>query len=194
MRRPWKLDSPPALRAGERGSAYLFALLALLVLTVIGLSLVVITQTEVQIGGAEKSASRVLFGADSGLRIQFGLSRFAATKPRKMILETATVGSTDLEESVDVSPFFPIYSGPCSLCTVNLGDDRYWAINYVVNAQAQRIGTAGTSTAPQASRRLSQMFFIQPEKERHVDESLRTYDPSATVEDPSKDGLELIWY
>jgi hypothetical protein len=57
-------------------------LLALLVLTAIGLSLVVITQTEVQIGGAEKSASRVLFGADSGVRIQFALSRFGATKPR----------------------------------------------------------------------------------------------------------------
>lgn len=185
-----------ALRAGaaESGSAYLFALLALLVLTVIGLSLVVITQTEVQIGGAEKSASRVLYGADSGLRIQFALSRFAATRSRRLTLDSRTVGATTLTETVDVSPFFPIYSGPCSICSVNWGEERYWAINYVVNAQSQRIGLAGTSSAPQASKRLSQFFFIQPEKDRPVDESIRTYDPTVTVEDPDTPGLEVIKY
>jgi len=178
----------------EEGSAYLFVLLALLVLTAIGLSLIVVTQTEVQVGGAEKSASRVLFGADSGLRMQFALSRFADTRPRRFTLMGSTVGSTEFSEVVDVSPFYPIYSGPCNLCSVNWGEERYWAVNYVVNAQSQRSGlTAGTTTV-QASKRLSSMFFIQPERERKVDDSIRTYDPDVTVEDTTTAGLEVIKY
>ena len=181
-------------RAAERGSAYLFVLLVLLVLTVIGLSLVVITQTEAQIGGAEKSASRVLYGAESGMRIQFALSRFAATKSRRIFLDNKAVGATSLQETVDVSPFFPIYTGPCNICSVNKGGDEYYAINYVVNAQGRRVGVGGTLTAPQATRLLSEMFFIQPEKEARVDESIRTYDPSVTTDDPEKPGLEVLQY
>lgn len=181
-------------RAGERGSAYLFVLLVLLVLTVIGLSLVVITQTEAQIGGAEKSASRVLYGAESGLRIQFALSRFAATKARRLVLDNKVAGGTTLQETVDVSPFYPIYTGPCNICSVNKGSDQYWAVNYVVNAQGRRVGVGGSVTAPQATRLLSQMFFVQPEKQLSVDESIRTYDPSVTVDDPEKPGLEVLQY
>ena len=183
-----------AARSGERGSAYLFVLLVLLVLTVIGLSLVVITQTEAQIGGAEKSASRVLYGAESGMRIQFALSRFAATRPRRLFLDSKAVDATTLLETVDVSPFYPIYTGPCNLCSVNKGGEEYYAINYVVNAQGRRVGVAGTETAPQATRLLSQMFFVQPEKEPRLDESIRTYDASVTVDDPEVEGLEVLEY
>jgi hypothetical protein len=181
--------APPA---AERGSAYLFVLLALLVLTAIGLSLVVITQTEVQIGGAGKNASRVLYGADSGVRIQFALSRFGATRSRRLDLDTTTVLGDQLEETVDLSPFYPIQSGPCALCSVNWGEERYWAIDYVVNAEAQR--TFALNNSVQASKRLSTMFFIQPERDRKVDESIRTYDPTVTTEDTASPGLEVIKY
>lgn len=183
---------PAAPRDGERGSAYLFVLLALLVLTAIGLSLVVITQAEVQIGGAEKSASRVLYGADSGLRIQFALSRFGATKSRRLVLDSTTVPGDTLTETVDLSPFYPIQSGPCALCSVNWGEERYWAVDYVVNAEAQR--TFAFNNNIQASKRLSGMFFIQPERDRKVDESIRTYDPSITTENTAQPGLEVIKY
>lgn len=181
-----------AERASERGSAYLFVLLALLVLTAIGLSLIVITQTEVQIGGAEKSASRVLYGADSGLRMQFALSRFGATRARRLELDKVTVFGTELTQTVDLSPFYPIYSGPCALCSVNWGEERYWAVDYVVNAEARRWNTA--TGDEQARKRLSSMFFIQPERDRKVDESIRTYDATVTNEDEASPGLEVIKY
>jgi len=189
MRAP---DRPSVSAAAERGSAYLFVLLALLVLTAIGLSLIVITQTEVQIGGAEKSASRVLYGADSGLRMQFALSRFGATRARRLELDKVTLFGTELTQTVDLSPFFPIYSGPCALCSVNWGEERYWAIDYVVNAEARRWDT-GTGDE-QARKRLSSMFFIQPERDRKVDESIRTYDSTVTDEDEASPGLEVIKY
>jgi len=177
-------------RDAEHGSAYLFVLLAMLILTAVGLSLIVITQTEVQVGGAEKSANRVLFGADSGLRMQFALSRFGATSSRRFELASSTIGSATVTETIDVSPFYPIYTGPCALCSVNWGEERYWAINYVVNAESIR----GNLTTAQATKRLSSMYFVQPEKDRKVDESVRTYDPTITEEDTSKEGLEVLKY
>jgi len=181
-------------RSAESGSAYLFVLLALLVLTAIGLSLVAVTQTEVQIGGAEKTLNRTLYGADSGARIQFVLSRFGATRARQFVLSSANIGPTSLTEVVDLSPFFPIFTGACSLCSVNLGEEQYWAVNYVMNSEARRIGVAGGVQTPQAQRRISEMYFIQPERGRAVDESVRTYDPSITEEDPTRAGLETLKY
>ena len=55
--------------ASEAGSAYLATLLVLVVLTILGLSLAVITQTEVLIGGSEKQATRQLFDAGSGVEL-----------------------------------------------------------------------------------------------------------------------------
>ena len=158
-------------RAAERGSAYLFVLLGLLVLTIIGLSLVVVTQTEAQIGGAEKSATRILFGADSGLHAQVGL-HFIKKEPLEgqftLDDQTLDFGSTTASTPmvVDVSPFYPIYAGPCALCSVNEGSDqRYYANNYVVNAAARRFGPEGCTGTPLASKLLSSMYLIQPEPE-----------------------------
>jgi len=194
MRPDPRSRSSAAKPDAERGSAYLFVLLALLVLTAIGLSLVVITQTEVQIGGAEKGASRALFGADAGLRIQLALSRFGATKSRLIELGETVLGPATLGETVEVSPFYPIYSGPCALCSVNIGEERYWAVDYVVNAESRRYELSEGSDAAQAIKRLSAMYFIQPERDRKVDESIRTYDPTVTEEDYASPGLEVIKY
>jgi hypothetical protein len=55
--------------ARERGSAYIVALLALLVLTMGGLSVALITQTEMQVGMNEKTIQRAFYAAESGLNI-----------------------------------------------------------------------------------------------------------------------------
>ena len=197
-------------REAERGSAYLFVLLGLLVLTIIGLSLVVVTQTEAQIGGAEKSATRILFGADSGLHAQVGL-HFIKKEPLdgQFTLDDQTLdfGTTTASTPmvVDVSPFFPIYAGPCALCSVNEGSDqRYYANNYVVNATARRYGPEGCTAMPLASKLLSAMYLIQPEPEPGggITNPLRRYEPSGvplggmiwtnTVE--CVKGLEDVYY
>lgn len=191
-------------RSAERGSAYLFVLLGLLVLTIIGLSLVVVTQTEAQIGGAEKSATRILFGADSGLHAQVGL-HFLELDPldRQFTLtdDALTTGSgaflANVSEVVDVSPFYPIYYGPCALCSVNHGSDqRYYVNNYVVNSRAQRYGEMGCRETPQASKLLSAMYLIQPEPQPGggVDEPIREYDPSLISTDPCVRGLTELLY
>jgi len=186
MRHPASEPTSRPAPAAERGSAYLFALLALLVLTVIGLSLVVITQTEAQIGGAEKSASRVLFGADSGMRMQF-IAHAGGGRLWDVELDSTPVGGGEtLREVVSMGVFFPIHTAPCNICSVNLGSDRFWAINYVTNALAERV----TTTESTASKLLSQMFYKQPEQERRIDLSVRLFDATVTEDDPDTPGLQ----
>jgi len=56
-------------RSSEAGSAYVITLLALVVLTILALSLALVTQTEVQVGANEKTVNRTFYAADSGLGI-----------------------------------------------------------------------------------------------------------------------------
>jgi hypothetical protein len=190
MRAHLPVPRAAAAAASERGSAYLFALLALLVLTVIGLSLVVITQTEAQIGGAEKSANRVLYGADSGLRMQM-IAHAGGSRLWEVDLDEQRAADDTLREVVSMSVFYPIHTGPCNICSVNLGSDRFWAINYVTNARAERVDQTNESTA---NKRLSQMFYKQPEQERRIDLSIRLFDATLDSEDPNVAGLELLEY
>lgn len=197
--------TPPTPNAGssERGSAYLFVLLLLLVLTVIGLSLAVITQTEVQIGGAERTATRVLYGADSGMRLQLMLSRFAATRERRFQLASTTDAMPDgtpvaadfvADSQIDVSAFLPSFTGPCNLCTVNYGDSNYWLINYVTNAQGRRVTQVGGTEIVQGTKLMTGMYYISPEMDRKVDESVRVFDSETLADDASTEGLEVIRY
>ncbi|MGH7858397.1 MAG: hypothetical protein ACREQY_13820, partial [Candidatus Binatia bacterium] len=159
------------------------------------LSLVVITQTEAQIGGAEKSAVRALFAAESGLHMQVGL-HFLQLDPAQARFELDTSDASEtivaMDLTVDVSPFYPIYAGPCAICSVNHGSEqRYYVNNYVVNAQSAR----GTASATQASKLLSAMFMIQPEPQPGggVDDAIRTYNPDQDPND-TQPGLTAIYY
>ena len=189
-----------ASNAGERGSVYLFVLLGLLVLTIVGLSLVVVTQTEAQIGGAEKSAVRAMYGAESGLHIQVGL-HFLQLDPAgaRFELDESTAGETitGITQVVDVSPYYPIYAGPCALCSVNVGSEqRYYVNNYAVNSEALRFRTGDCAETPQGQKLLSGMFMIQPEPQPGggVDDAIRTYDPDRVRASNCDPGLVEIIY
>lgn len=163
--------APHAGAPSEAGSAYLFALLVLFVLTVIGLSLAVVTQSEVQIGGAEKTTTRTLYEADAALRVQLASAFFNDPKARTIQLapDFGLSGET-IQDRVQASTFFPIYSGPCSLCTVNTGNEQYWAINHAVAAEARRRTASMADTdASYAEKTLAQMFAIQPMKGRSIE-------------------------
>ncbi len=186
-------------RARERGSAYLLVLLLLLVLTVIGLSLSVITQTELQIGGAERTATRVFYGGDSGIRFQFMLSRFNATRQGRYSFDGYETTGRPISNvlspaQVDVSAFLPTYTGPCNLCTVNMGDARYWLINYVTNAQGLVTTEVGGTETVQGTKLLTAMFYVQPEQDRRVDQSVRVFDSEQLADDADEDGLDVVRY
>lgn len=154
----------------EAGSAYLFALLVLFILTVIGLSLAIVTQSEVQIGGAEKVATRTLYQDDAALRVQLASVFFNDTKARDIQLNPdINLGTSTLKDRVRASAFFPIYSGPCALCSLNTGNIRYWDINHVVSSVATRKSDVSGTETVYAEKTLSQMFALQPLQERSIE-------------------------
>lgn len=165
---------PAGPSSAESGSAYLFALLVLVVLTVIGLSLAVITQTEVQIGGAERSANRVLYGADAGLRVQLAASFFGDYDERDLLIDQTAGPLATLEHRIATSTFFPVNASPCNVCSVNTGERRYWNIDHVVSSEARRFETSANTV--QASKLVTQMFAIQP-KERDIEPYQLTLTP-----------------
>jgi hypothetical protein len=184
-----QIAPPPESRAAERGSAYLFVLLVLFVLTVLGLSLALVTQTEVQIGGAQKSATRVLFAGDAGTDIQLASVMVNLDAPKgRFDLGVATA----LDDNVETSPMLSTHEAACNLCEVNVGDQEYVVSNFVVNGEGRRLGQGGTVV--QANKLISTMFMIQPMAEQSVAEARITFDADLAADVTSSPGLDVIRY
>lgn len=157
-----------AASQGEAGSAYIVALLLLLLLTVIGLSLSLVTQNELQIGANEKLINRVFYAADSAI---------SESTSRALILGEFQAGSSFTPDPGPASPanlgiqvqrnsYTRLNSPYCALCEINQqpGEEPYRDITYYVDVTASRTGTANGSTVPLAEKRLNSMIDIQPYK------------------------------
>ena len=159
-------SAPRSHRSSEAGSAYLVAILALVVLTIAGLSLALITQTEMQIGANEKSIERSFYAANSGIALSTArtlVTRRPAWSEIYEIQDPEGYGLR-LEHRMDVSPFFPIGFSPCNLCDINnagaYGETNFHRANHAVTAIAIR-RIPGTET-PLAERAITAMVEFQP--------------------------------
>jgi hypothetical protein len=157
----------------QSGSAYLVALLALVVLSIVGLALALITQTEMQTGATEMTLQRTFYGADSGVSRSMART-FAHFDCTPMLGTDFTIVDPDitsvatpwnLREEVSVTASLPINDPPCPLCSINnaggsdeKGKQDYYEIHHVVTADAQR--RLGTDRA--AERQIGSFFSLQP--------------------------------
>lgn len=156
-----------ARRHGEEGSAYVLALLVMVILTIVGLSLALVTQTEMQIGANEKSIERAFYAADSGIALataQTLVTRRPAWSQIYKVDEAAGGRTLRLQHEIDVSPFFPIGSSPCNLCDINnageYGAVNYHRANHAVTSVATRRFPG--SDAPLAEKAICAMVEFQP--------------------------------
>jgi Tfp pilus assembly protein PilX len=162
--RPAHRPSPAAPRAGERGSAYILALLALLVVSVLGFSLVFITQTEMEIGSNERTIQRIFYGSESGLAI--ASARVLVTSDhRPTVVEYKEPGATlDVIQRLEIAPAVPIYDAPCNLCEINntgtYQEKAYRKINNALTVRASRV--VGSRTL--ATKTVASMLELQPWK------------------------------
>lgn len=153
---------PP--RRAESGSAYILALLTLLVVSVLGLSLVYITQTEMEIGSNERTLEKTFYAADSGLAI--ASARVLVTSDhRAQLLDGKEPGSAlNVRQVIEIASVVPIYDAPCNLCEINNSgtyqDKAYRKINNLLAARASRI--VGSRTT--AVKTVSSMLELQPWK------------------------------
>jgi hypothetical protein len=152
----------------EEGSAYLVALLGLVVLTLLGLTLSVITQTEMKMGANERVLQRVFYAADSG----FGASLSRAMVQGDFSAKTFTLpdpsspAAFDFRHNVAVTPLVPVLSAPCNLCQINnagiYGAKQYHRVSHAVAVDAQRVGGEIDNPGLVAEKALSAMLDVQP--------------------------------
>ena len=160
------LRHEPARRPGrESGSAYVIALLVLVILTIVGLSVALITQSEMQIGSNERVAHRLFYAANSGI---------SASTARALTNADYSSASYSLADpgsplpgatlDVDMSPFYPILQTPCHLCEINDRGGGYSGlnfkmINHAVTATSMRRRGGGAILAQKV---LTSMVEVQP--------------------------------
>ncbi len=160
-----------ALRAGQRqrGSVYVLSLLVLLILTIVGLALSLVTQSEMQIGVNERLTQQAFYSAASGIDI-------ATAKALVMpdlrsfeldLVEPSNLPNLNIRHRLEVSPFVPILNAPCNLCQIN-ADAPFSKINHAVASTGTRIAWMGLpgnppdEPTPLAQQRLSLMVSFQP--------------------------------
>lgn len=162
-------------RSSEAGSAYVITLLALVVLTILALSLALVTQTEVQVGANEKTVNRTFYAADSGVGIS--VAEILANhdyKGRTVVLNKVSVGagsalSTNVADRVTLSPAIQINQYPCNWCPQNQGGQQFYVTTFAISSTAQRVAWSGSGDPPANATVLGQktiraMIEVQPWK------------------------------
>ena len=154
----------------ETGSVYVLALLVLLILTIVGLALSLVTQTELQIGANERMTQAAFYATNSGIDLATAKA-LVLPDHRSFQIDVAEPDSragVHLGHRLEVSPFLPILDSPCNLCQIN-EDVPFFKINHAVASTATRIawmGPAGTppptNPTPLAQKRLSVLVSFQP--------------------------------
>lgn len=145
----------------EAGSAYVLTLIVLLVLTLLGLVLAMITQSEVEVGANERTINRVFYGAETGItssaaNYMFGNSRLGNS------FTYMDTGSTIFGTEVNVSPMLQINAGPCNMCEVNQ-NSQYYNVTHQLESVANRFGRDNGGTRKVlATKSLEVMVGIQP--------------------------------
>lgn len=160
-----RIASSPAQR--ERGSAYLITLMVLFVLTTLGLSLSVVTQTEILAGAQERVLERTFYAAESGLELS--IARALAEGDFGPALHERTRSELEqgqlarIRERVQSSTFFCLGDTPCNLCSVNQGRN-YTRRNHLlaVNASRHTQEDVPADEVTLGRKNLSSMVDVEP--------------------------------
>ena len=120
----------------ERGSVFIVALLALVLLTVVGLSLALVTETEMLLGSNEQVITETFYAGETGVSVAVGQAMLGATDKscfaalaREDDGSERRVGVRKLGYSIDTSSLYPVGFdvAPYSKANEGRGDVLYSA-------------------------------------------------------------------
>ncbi len=138
----------------EEGSSYVIALLALFVLTILGLALVVLTQNEVQIGANERTINRVFYASEAGAAISIAktLTSKDYSENTAVFIETHPGGANNNIASVAKSTLMiPTNISYCSWCPTDADGTQYFRVTHMLNVTTDVLSWAGGATTPPAN-------------------------------------------
>ena len=160
------MTSDSITRSREQGSAYLIALMALSLLTILGVSVSLVTQTEILSSSQERIIERTFYAAESGLEAStaraLGEGDFGPVEHVASRTELEQGSLMKVQERVQSSPFFCMGDAPCNLCSINQGA-QYVRRNHMVAVNATRSAVGGDGTEALLGRKsLSAHFDVEP--------------------------------
>lgn len=150
------------------GSIYLLTLIALVVLTIVGMSLSMVTQSEMRLGANERPIQRVFYAAGAGIAASTARALVNADYDGAVFELTDASEPTllDFRHEVEVTPFYPILDSPCNLCEINnagtYSERSYRRVNHALTARARRV--AGEDPTRIAEKTLATMIDVHPWK------------------------------
>lgn len=135
----------------EEGSTLMLALMGLVFLTVIGLSLAMVTETEMLIGNNEQIANETFYAAEIGvsaavtqLLVENNLDRRAFAIGAKNDDNDRFLNGKNLGYSVDFSPLYPVHFATAAYSTANVGGgSEMRSVFFKTSARARRVAWEG---------------------------------------------------
>lgn len=134
-------------RPTERGSVFIVALMVLVMLTVIGLSLALVTETEMLIGGNEQIINETHFAAETGQSVAVSQLLVANSMDSKCMAQLVRnpddtarqLGVLNLGYSVDFTTLYPVSFNVAPLTKANEGrEDQLFAGFFRAETRALR--------------------------------------------------------
>jgi Tfp pilus assembly protein PilX len=166
---PGRAARPTHRRRGEHGSAFTVALLVLLVLTISGLALTLITQTEVRIGVNERTTNRTLYATDSGIQVATARNIWRGSNSPSLLFylnttqqDSGTSPATTFSDQVTVTPLVAVSWQPSVYGQINQNTQNYLNTTYIVNSTSSRVGVNNTFSQTLSKKTVSSMISIQP--------------------------------
>ena len=158
---------------GERGSSYVIALLALFVLTILGLALVVLTQNEVQIGANERTINRVFYAAEAGaaLTVAKTLTAKDYSETTAILFETHPLNATNnLAAVAKTTLMIPTAISYCGWCPADNDGTQFYKVTHMLNVTTDVVSWTGSGPPPVGALSLGQKTLgmvveVQPWKE-----------------------------
>ena len=168
----------------EQGSVFVVALLALVLLTVIGLSLALVTETEMLLGTNERVIMETFYAAETGVSVILAQSISGSTDEqcfaavaRDQDDNPRMLGVRKLGYSIDTTSIYPVAFGTAAYSKANQGrgDVLYsgffhgtvralrgsWPAAAAVPREAEEVLTAIDFTI-QGEKAISVSFFVSP--------------------------------
>ena len=158
----------------QRGSAYLLALLVLAVLMMLGLSLALVTQTEIQIAANERASVRLFYAADAAIAAAIALvmtkgdlndSEVGGDLRCQDVVasDSVVVGATEIVEVVEITPIVQLAQTTCNLCEFPTDEGKvYVKTTHAVRNDASQVATSGSDTQVLTQKSVGTMLDFEP--------------------------------
>jgi len=144
----------------EQGSAYVVVLLVLLLLTIFGLGLSLVTQTEMAIGTNQRDATRTFYAAESGIAVTTAWMWEGNHDPHSFEVYRRGVGAQSVRDVVETTRVFSRAVDYSDLSNVAsfANEDPTFRHNYGFDTTARRVVTRGVVDERQVAQKRTQLM------------------------------------